>query len=47
MRKLNDRCGLRFSSEEREKIAELIHKGKFEGISALMRAALKKFLEEN
>ena len=45
MRKYGNRIALRLLPEERQKIDRLVSEGKFENLSDVMRAALKKFLE--
>jgi len=47
MQKKDSRTALRLPNEQREKIEQLIHEGKFKNISSVIRAALSKFLQEN
>jgi Arc/MetJ-type ribon-helix-helix transcriptional regulator len=44
MAKQDSRTALRLPNEQRLKIEQLIREGKFKNISAVVRAALKQFL---
>jgi len=41
-----ERIAFRLSTEEKQKISQLIQEGKFRSISQVIRAALKEFLKE-
>lgn len=45
MIKYDKRIAMRLRPDERQKIDRLVSEGKFENLSDVMRAALKKFLE--
>jgi len=46
MAKQESRTALRLPTEQRQQIEQLIHEGKYPNISAVIRAALKEFLEK-
>ena len=45
--KQNSRIAIRITKEQRQKIEQLIHEGRFKNISQVIRVALREFLEKD